>query len=559
MLEKRIRHLQRYRDIVVAFSRNGFGYIADEMGLLDLVSLPKRILSHNDYEIEKKSVGERIRLILEELGPTFVKLGQFASTRPDILPENVIRELEKLQDDVGAFPYEEVRDIIETELEKPLETIFAEFEETPLAAASIGQVHYAILHSNDEVAVKIQRPRIHRVVNTDLEILQDLAVLAEKRLDWAERYQVCQIVEEFEKSLKKELNYMQEGRSGERIAFSFEEDKSIHVPEIYWDYTTDKVLVMEYVSGTKLSDEEKLKEKGINRTTLAKRFVEAMFQQVFVDGFFHADPHPGNILALPDEKIIFMDFGMVGHLTPQTQDDLGTFVIALMRQDTDGIMKALMQLGMISDEVDMNSLYQDIEQLRLKYYDVPLSSVSLSEAIEDLFAVSYEHRIHIPSELTLLGKTLLTIEGIVEKLDPELSIVKMAEPFGRELIKRKVHPKKVVGDMFKYFLEYKELVTEFPSSVKKLKEVVKKGKFRMEITIPELDRSLKKLDRISNRLSFSIVLLAFSIVMAGLLVGSALVRQSTLLWNIPVIEIGFVMAAIMFLWIIFAIFRSGRF
>lgn len=235
---------------------------------------------------------------------------------------------------------------------------------------------------------------------------------------------------------------MQEGRSGERIAFSFEEDKSIHVPEIYWDYTTDKVLVMEYVSGTKLSDEEKLKEKGINRTTLAKRFVEAMFQQVFVDGFFHADPHPGNILALPDEKIIFMDFGMVGHLTPQTQDDLGTFVIALMRQDTDGIMKALMQLGMISDEVDMNSLYQDIEQLRLKYYDVPLSSVSLSEAIEDLFAVSYEHRIHIPSELTLLGKTLLTIEGIVEKLDPELSIVKMAEPFGRELIKRKVHPKK---------------------------------------------------------------------------------------------------------------------
>ena len=544
---------------MVAFSRNGFGYIADEMGLLDLVSLPKRILTQSDYEIEKKSVGERIRLILEELGPTFVKLGQFASTRPDILPENVIQELEKLQDDVGAFPYEEVRDIIEAELEKPLETIFAEFSETPLAAASIGQVHYAILHSNDEVAVKIQRPRIRQVVNTDLEILHDLAVVAEKRLDWAERYQVCQIVAEFEKSLKKELNYMQEGRSGERVAYSFKGNKSIHVPEIYWDYTTEKVLVMEYVTGTKLSDEEKLKEKGINRTILAKRFVEAMFQQVFVDGFFHADPHPGNILALPDEKIIFMDFGMVGHLTPQTQDDLGTFVIALMRQDTDGIMKALMQLGMISDEVDMNSLYQDIEQLRLKYYDVPLSSVSLSEAIEDLFAVSYEHRIHIPSELTLLGKTLLTIEGIVEKLDPELSIVKMAEPFGRQLIKRKVHPKKVVGDMFKYFLEYKELVTEFPSSVKKLKEVVKKGKFRMEITIPELDRSLKKLDRISNRLSFSIVLLAFSIVMAGLLVGSALVRQSTLLWNIPVIEIGFVMAAIMFLWIIFAIFRSGRF
>src|SRR5699024_7451480 len=220
---------------------------------------------------------------------------------------------------------------------------------------------------------------------------------------------------------------------------------------------------------------------------------------------------------------------------------------------------SISRMGMVPEDVNLRELYMDLEYLREKYYDVPLGEVRFSESIHDLFSVSYEHRIHLPADLTLLAKTLLTIEGIVEQLDPELSIVKMAEPFGRELLKEKYHPKKVVGDLVDDFLEYKELISELPSSIKNLKSVIKKGKLRMEIIIPELDRSLKKLNQISNRLSFSIVLLALSIIMAGLIIGSALVRQSTLLWNLPVIEIGFLMASVMFLWLLYGIFKSGRF
>ncbi|GEN29974.1 ubiquinone biosynthesis protein [Cerasibacillus quisquiliarum] len=559
IFQKRIRHIQRYRDIVKAFSRNGFGYIADELGLYDLVSLPKRMFTKEPFEREKKTTGERIRLFLEELGPTFVKLGQFASTRPDILPDAIIIELKKLQDDVAPFPYEDVREIIENELGVSIDTSFKSFHKTPIAAASIGQVHEATLHTDERVAVKIQRPNIQATIKTDIEILQDLAILAEMRLEIAARYRVKEMIKEFAKFLMKELDYRQEARNGERIKKMFQNNHHIHVPTVYWEQTTDKVLTMEYVEGIKLDHVKTLREKGMDSLLIAEHFVEAMFQQIFKEGFFHADPHPGNILVQQDQKLIFMDFGMVGHLTPEMKEHLASFVIALMRQQTDGIIKAISEMGMLPENVDMRELYNDLEHLRVKYYDVPISDIHLGEAIQDLFSVSYEHHIYLPHELTLLGKTLLMVEGIVEKLHPKLSIVKMAEPFGRELLIEKYHPKTLAQDMYKSFVEYKELISNLPISIRQLKSIIKHGKIRMEITSPELDRSLKKLDRISNRLSFSIVLLAFSIFMAGLIIGSALVRQSTLLWDIPVIEIGFIVAAFMFLWIIYAILKSGRF
>ncbi len=543
----------------MAFSRNGFGYIADELGLYDLVSLPKRIFTNGMHESNRKTTGERIRLFLEELGPTFVKLGQFASTRPDILPEHIIQELNKLQDEATSFSYENVKTIIESELNKPIDSIFLEFNQEPLAAASIGQVHEAVLHTNERVAVKIQRPNIQKTVKTDLEILQDLATVAEYRLHWAARYHMRDIVDEFSRTLKKELDYRQEGRNADRIANQFKNNPHIHIPKVFWDHTTDKVLTMEYVKGIKINDVNNLEQKGINPAIVAERFVESMFQQIFKDGFFHGDPHPGNVFAIPGDELIFLDFGMVGYLTPATKEHLASFVIALMKKNSKGIIKSISRMGMVPEDVQLRELYMDLEYLREKYYDVPLGEVRFSESIHDLFSVSYKHCIHLPADLTLLAKTLLTIEGIVEQLDPELSIVKMAEPFGRELLKEKYHPKKVVGDLVDDFLEYKELVSELPSSIKNLKSVIKKGKLRMEIIIPELDRSLKKLDQISNRLSFSIVLLALSIIMAGLIIGSALVRQSTLLWNIPVIEIGFLMASVMFLWLLYGIFKSGRF
>lgn len=559
IFEKRIRHFQRYRDIVAAFSRNGFGFLIKELGLLELLSLPKRLFVEDYPEIHSKTLGERIRLFLEELGPTFVKIGQIASTRPDLIPADIIHELEKLQDRVPPFSFQEVKTIIEQELGVAIDSVFEEFHESPLAAASIGQVHFAVLNSGERVAVKIQRPNIKKIIETDLEILQELALLAELRLKWAAQYQLRDMVEEFSMSLRAELNYTIEGRNAEKIDKQFENDPKIRIPKVYWNYSTPKVLTMEYIEGKKLNEIQKNEDEEYNHKILAERLVHAIFHQILIEGFFHGDPHPGNIIALPGEVIVFMDFGMVGRLTTELKSHFASLVISMMRQNTDGVIKAITRMGLVPDDVNMQRLRSDVDQLKEKYYDVPLSQVSLGEAVNDLFSIAYQHHIQIPADLILLGKTLLTIEGTVEQLDPELSIIKMAEPFGRQLLKERYHPRKVAEKVLNHMFEYAEILTELPKSIQQYTTVLKKGKMRMEITIPELDLFLTKLDRISNRLSFSIVLLAFSIIMVGLIIGSALSRQSLLLWNIPAIEIGFGVALLMFLWLLYSIFKSGKF
>lgn len=551
--------MQRYRDIVFTFSRYGFGYVAMELGLYDLLSMPRRVLSKDKTKHPSQTTGERIRLFLEDLGPTFIKLGQFASTRSDIFPQDIIEELEKLQDNVPPFSSEEAKLLLEKELGNSVGELFDHFEEDPLAAASIGQVHRGVLKTGESVAIKIQRPYIKTTINTDLEILDNIARLAENRLEWASRYQIRDIIDEFSKSLRKELDYTNEGRNAEKIAKQFANDPHIRIPNIYWKYSTKQVLTMEFIKGIKLNEETKLKEYNINNEILAERIINSMFKQVFIDGFFHGDPHPGNIMTLRDEEVVYIDFGLVGFVTSDMKKHLSSFVISLMRQNTDGLIKAISKMGVIPNDTDMKRLRSDVDLLRIKYYDVPLSEVSLGESINDLFTVTYTHHIHLPSELALLGKALLTIEGIVEELDPNISIIKMAEPFGKQLLKERYHPKNISEDIAGDLAEYGDMITELPTTVKELKSVIKKGKVRLEINVPSLDRSLKKLDQISNRLSFSIVLLSFSIIMTGLIIGSAIVRQSTLLWDIPVIEVGFIVATLMFLMILFGIFKSGRF
>jgi ubiquinone biosynthesis protein len=558
MIGKRMRHMSRYRDIAVALLRHGFEMVVEEIGFSQFLPLPQR-LRVDKKEKNGKTIGERIRLVLEELGPTFVKLGQLASTRPDLIPEHIIRELEKLQDQVSPFSFADVRRIIEEELGGELDHIFRSFEEAPLAAASIGQVHRAILHSGEKVAVKIQRPHIAAIIETDLEILQDLTVLAERRLEWAAQYRIRDILDELSKSLRLELDYTVEARNAEKFSKQFQSDPTIYVPKVLWDYSTKKVLTMEYVEGIKLGELERLKQGGHNLKILAERLAKGMFQQIFMEGFFHGDPHPGNVLALPGDVIAFIDFGMVGRITPEMKYHLSSIIIALMRQSTDGVMKAIGDMGLVPDEVDVSQLRQDIEQLREKYYHIPLSQVSLGEAVQDLLHVAFRHSIRIPSDLTLLGKALLTVEGVVEKLDPDFSVIDIAEPFGRQLLKERMRPKNVAEMAWKRLSDYGELFGDLPKNVKELTRLMKQGKVRLEIGIPDLDFLLRKLDQISNRLSFSIVLLSFSIIMVGIIIGSSMGRQSTLLWKIPAIEIGFGVATLMFCWLLYSIFRSGRF
>jgi ubiquinone biosynthesis protein len=557
MIKRRIRHIQRYRDIVYAFSRYGFGFIMKELGLLDL---PKKEFIDGHQSLQSRSTGERIRMFLEDLGPTFVKIGQIASTRPDVIPAEIIHELEKLQDRVPLFSFEEVKNIIEDEFAESMEHSFAEFSEVPLAAASIGQVHYAVLKSGERVAVKIQRPNIRKLIETDLEILQDLARLAESRLDWGARYHIRDVVEELAKSLREELDYETEARNSEKIASQFKDDPKILIPRVYWEFTTPKVLTTEYFEGIKLNEIDKLTEQGYDSKIIAERVVDSIFQQILIAGFFHGDPHPGNILALPEETIVFMDFGMVGRLTPEMKNHIASFVIALMRQNTIEVVKAISNMGLVPEDVDLSKLRADVDLLREKYLNIPFSQMSVGTAVNELFSVAYRHNIQMPTDLTILGKTLLTLEGTVEKLNQEISIIAVAEPFGRQLLLERLNPKNMVGKAWSNFAEYGNILNEFPRTLKEFTSVMKKGKMQIEIDTKELDSFTKKLNQISNRLSFSIVLLSFSIIMVGIIVGASLSGQpSILLSSIPAVEIGFGIATTMFVWLIFSIFKSGRF
>lgn len=541
----------------MALMRHGFGYMVEELGLFQVLSLPRRWITHESPET--KTLGERIRLVLEDLGPTFVKMGQLASTRSDLLPESIINELVKLQDHVPPFPLEAARSILEEELDAPVEEMFERFDDIPVAAASIGQVHLGRLKSGEEVAVKIQRPGALQTITRDLGILRNLTVAAEKRWVWAKRYQMVKLVEEFSKSLLAEMDYSREGRNTEKIALQFQNDPHIFIPQIYWHNTSSRVLTMEYVEGVTLGQRELLKEKGFDLKLIAKRFVNAMLHQMFIEGFFHADPHPGNLLVRKDGSLAFLDFGMVGRLSEDMKDHLSELIIALMRKNTDGMIRAILHLGLLPEDNDMDSLRRDLDVLREEYYDIPFSEIGIGKALNDLFGVAQKHAIIMPPDLTLLGKALLTMEGVIQKLDPALSIIDMAEPFGRKLIKERFSARRLREKLLGNATGLIEALLDFPAQAKQLSALISKGKLKVEISLPEMESLMRKLDQISNRLSFSIVLLAFSIIMVGLIIGSSLNRQSTILWHFPVIGIGFGVAFLMVVWLLYSIFKSGKF
>ncbi len=541
----------------MALMRHGFGYMVEEMGLFHILSLPVRWISHT--EPESISLGERIRRVLEDLGPAFVKFGQLASTRSDLLPDHIIQELVKLQEQVPPFSSESAKSLIEQEWGVPIEQVLRSFEEEPIAAASIGQVHAGVLKSGESVAIKIQRPGVEKIMGRDLEILKDMAAMAEKHWDWVQQYQIDRIVDEFARAVLTEMDYSHEARNTERIAAQFVDSKYIEIPAVYRDYSTSRVLVMEYVEGITLSRSRELVDKGYDLKAVAEHLTEGMLHQMFMEGFFHADPHPGNILVKKDGKLVFLDFGLVGQLSEEMKDHLSGLIIALMRRSTEGMVRSILRMGIVPDDCNLELLRSDIERLKNDYVDLPFDQIKVGKAISDLFGVAQRHRIVLPPDLTLLGKAMLTLEGVIEQLDPKISILDLAEPFGRKLLKERYNSKRIGRKVLDGVASLSETLLDLPGQAKQLSALISKGRIKVEISVPELQSLMRKLDQISNRLSFSIVLLAFSIIMVGLIIGSSLSRQPTMLWNFPTIEIGFIVALLMVLWLLYSIFKSGRF
>lgn len=551
-LRRRYRHLRRYREIANVMVRYGFGFLVQELGLGDLVSLPRRILTGREEPVHTR--GARLRMALEELGPTFVKLGQVLATRSDLLAPDLVEELSRLLDRAPSFPLAEVMQQIEAELGRPASEVFARFEPEPLAAASIGQVHRATLPSGEEVVVKVQRPGVTGVIATDLEILYDLARWAERHTSWGKVYGFTGLVEEFERTMQEETDYTAEARHIETFRRHFRNNAHVYIPAVYWEYTGKRLLTMEYVEGVRITDLTRLAAINVEPKLLARRVVNAVLKQILIDGFFHADPHPGNLLVLKTGQIAFLDFGMVGRLSEDTRMRIARLVLGLVNKNTSEVVRAVLSLNVVPRQADLGSLRQDIDRLRAKYYDVPLQDLRLADSLGELMRLAYKYKIRMPKEFTMMVKALVTTEGVVGKLDPGLSLAQIAGPFGRRLLAERYHPRNLRRAVRRTLTEYGEIFLEMPRQLHEVMELLARGELKVQQENPSIERVLYRASNMVNRI-------VFGIVVAALFIGSSTLAATgyRFFWGLPLAELGFVLAGIMGFWLLIAILRSGRF
>ncbi|GGL62220.1 ABC1 kinase family protein [Sporolactobacillus putidus] len=558
MIGKRIRHIKRYREIVTVLVKYGFGYIVRDVGLFHLLSLPKQIASDFSGNNDSKPVGRKIRLMLEELGPTFIKLGQLLSLRSDLIPDQIAYELRELQDSVTPIDPRIIKSAIQQELGAPVSDVFAEFDEQCLAAASIAQAHRAVLKTGEEVVIKIRRPDIETVVSTDIEILWDLAALVEKRYAWAKKFQISDIVEEFSIAIRNEMDYFKEGRNTEKIYNYFASNENIIIPKVYWDYSTNQLLTLEYIHGEKYADLVTSAPEGIDKRIVSERLVRSFLDQALVVGVFHGDPHPGNLFFFSGNKIGYIDFGQVGILNEEMKHNFASLIIGLMKGDINLLFHTIFLMSSMPEELDERQFKADLELLRDKYYELPFKEIHIGKVIQDIFETTKKHHISIPKNYTLLGKALITLEGIITRLDNQINILELAEPYGQKLLLNRLNPEQVAKRTLKSVYETLENSIQIPSLLKKTLTHLYKGKTHVEMELPQLELLLSKLDRVANRISFSIMLLAFSIILAGMILGQTF-GAHPLFTSIPLLDIAVMIVIFMFLLVLLAIFRSGRF
>lgn len=378
-LIRNYRNLKRYHQIISVFVRYGFGDIISRLSL-DYFIQAVKYKNIKKSQFEKISIAARLRMAFEELGPTFVKFGQVLSIRPDMLPESFIEEFKKLQDNVPPFSGEQAIEEIETQLGKSVEELYSSFDATPIASASIAQVHRAMTNTHEQVIIKIQRPNIQNMIDTDLRILSDLAKLIEKNVQESHLFSPCRIVSEFSKTIQSELNFYREGQNIERFHKNFADDKTVYIPKVYWELTTDRILTMEYIDGIKISKVDELEASGLNKKIIAINGAQLVLKQIFEYGFFHADPHPGNIFVLPDNIIAPLDFGMVGSLDEEEMEAVGALLTAFVKKDVKKIISVLVNLGIMENALDIRNLKIDLSDFLDRYYQVPLFQLDIGKS-----------------------------------------------------------------------------------------------------------------------------------------------------------------------------------
>jgi ubiquinone biosynthesis protein len=541
-------HGARYREIARVLGHHGLGALAEYVGL-------DRVVPRRTGECAVTGP-VHLRLALEELGTTFIKLGQILSTRPDLLPPAYQAELVKLQDQAPSVPSAAIRAVVAEELGRPIGEIFADFDDQPIAAASIGQAHAATLPGGTRVVVKVRRPGVVEQVEEDLTILQHLAAAASRRWPAAEYYDVVGLAAEFAETLSAELDYLREARNAERIAANCVGDATVHIPRIYREVTTARVLTLERIDGIKVDDLAALDAAGIDRPTLARRAADRALRMVFVDGFFHADPHPGNILVEPGGRIGLIDFGMVGQIDERRREQLGALLLAIVSQDADRLVEALLDLGVARGLVDRARLRTDLGALVARYYGRPLGELALGPILEQALAIVRDHRLSLPPSLALLLKTLIMEEGLGMRLDPAFRLTTILVPYARELLVRHYLSGRLLRRLGQAGLDAAEIAVDLPWHARRLLGDLERGGIEVALGRAQVDAVLGRLERLVNRLVLGVLAAAFIVGLAVLL--SAYHPPGDLNWAGAFFAIGLVVALALGAYLAWSITRRSR-
>lgn len=546
-----LRNLGRSREIATVLLNYGFADILQRMGLVRYLQWGRRVLLRKPPEqTPPLSRPKRIRLALQDLGPTFIKFGQVLSTRPDLIPADVIQELANLQERVPPFDSERAVAIVEAELGAPVDQIFLEFDRKPLAAGSLAQVHLATLRDRTKVAVKIRRPEAVHDIQRDLALLRELALLMALHLPETEIFDPVGLVAQFSRSITRELNFTREARTQDEFARIFKQDATLAVPKVYWDLSSDGVLTMEYVEGFHVQDREGLLNAGLSLPELAKNGALIFMKMSFETGIFHGDPHPGNIRILSDGTICLLDYGLIGHIEESKRDLLVDLFLAISQKRVDAIGDVVLKVGTPFQPVDVPLLHADLRDFLENYYGIPLDRVDVGRLLRDFVGILSNHSIRYPADLMLWIRAIITLDGVGRSLDPHFNLATHLAPFIEKIVRERYSTRRILKQSLKESQELLLSLKQMPIHIERTLDKLNKNELKVQLEHRNLDHLITELDRSGNRI-------VIGVVMSSLIVSSAIIIRAggnSNWFTVPT----FLLSSMLGIWLIYGVFRSGR-
>lgn len=548
--------MSRYNEIVNILAKHGFSYMMNALKIRYNAVSPFPSLKTEEHLTEPV----RLRMAFEELGPTFIKFAQVLSTRADIFPKDYISELSRLQDNVPPVLFEEIEPIILKNFRiSALDEMFSEFDREPLASASIGQVYRATIKDGDSVVIKIKKPGIQEKIEEDIKILMELFRLIENNIEGAKFYQPVDILNEFTYSIREELDYIMEGQQADRVRKNFIGVEDVCVPKIYWEWSGRDILVMEEIKGIKISNILYLDKKGYDRTLLAKKATRLVLKSILIDGFFHADPHPGNIFVIEGGGIGIIDFGMMGRLSHSDKKGFVSLMQAYVTRDAEDLVEQLIQLAPAEDAryLDKIAFTRDLERVLSRYYDLSLQEVSFSSVISDSFDIIHKYRLKLPTRYFLLFKSIIILDGVGRKLDSKFNILDEVKPFLQEQLNFFNLFPEIRSEFVKNIIALNDFARDFPRAIKEILRQVREGDFKLDIKHEGLKDAISELDVLANRVSLAMVISALIVGTSLLLQVYKPIHQMEVLFS-WVLTVLIIVTVLLLLWLLYDLFIKSR-